>query len=198
MTFVESMLQLTTALIVLGVGAVISYYLGPRITRKWEEGRKKVDIRIDLFERALSIVEEGMFYGLDHIGSYEASKLPNPTAKRLNSYLDDAFSKDRSVKARLRMYMPELEDDWVALSGAVRNYVFVCYDFTYENKGKRLDSNLLALKEFVGDSYLPETNLRQLMKEYDKDLWGLVEDGIGKKSSKFLQRLKIEPMELSH
>lgn len=198
MTIPESLTQMGTALVVLGVGAVLSYYLGPRITRRWEEGKKKVEIRVDLFERALGVTEEAVFYGSDMIGHFEISGLPNSEIKSLNPFFEGLYAKERGVLARLRMYMPDLEDDWRQLSKVISNYVLACYDFSHNNNGERLNSELANIRQVLGDEYLSEVNLQKLMRQYDSTNWNLVEEGIGKRSSKFLQRLKTEKIHISY
>lgn len=189
-------MQLGAALAVLGVGAVLSYLLGPRITRKWEEGRKKVDIRVDLMERSLGLVEEAIFYGIDLTGNMGYYGVTDEPPKSLNRFLDKFYEKDRSIKMRLRVYTPSLEDDWIMLSGALSAYILSSYRFAFPSGGEEIKEHLDKLQNYVGNEFFPKDAMNELLSSHNDKKWDKVAEGIGKKSSKFLLDLKAIDIEV--
>jgi hypothetical protein len=110
---------LSHPLLLLVVGALISRYLIPSLTRRWQDHQKKLELKIDLLNRIGESVN-----GIVTAIQFAECRVGNPMKEELDHAYRDWEISRAGIGASLRAYFPgsRIGHDWDSYSDLVTDF----------------------------------------------------------------------------
>ncbi|GHO63911.1 hypothetical protein KSC_028030 [Ktedonobacter sp. SOSP1-52] len=114
---------LSHSFLLLVVGAIISSYLIPSLTRGWQDHQKELELKTALVNQITDATTSTLTEA-ELIGAGAESKDQEKRSDRINSVYRDWMTKGATIRAELEAYFPrtQLSEDWFKYYGLVHDY----------------------------------------------------------------------------
>jgi len=142
-------------LILLLVGGVISFVLGTWLTNRWQNNKKKLDIKVELMLKIDETINRQISKSLSiSLGSILKKTLP--TQEEQNTEVENIknwyFLEAKGIQSKLSTYFPETElgRRWDYYARTLNGYVSACYVYLVEeDKQNAVKPHLDRIIEYI-------------------------------------------------
>ena len=155
MVTVQEISQFTSnPLLLLVVGAAITSYIIPKITNRWQEQRKEIEVKIELTTKMSTLI--GDLFGNAAKAWSSESGLTQDQIKEALSFIEKWTRKTYATRHQLQAYTrsSKLSKQWDWYINILRFYLFASLGYFDKspNSKQSLENSLNDLKEYLKNS----------------------------------------------